>query len=90
MNSELRAKTVLTAEEIQQVLRLGRNKSYEFLNSTDCPIPTIRIGHQIRVPSKQFFTWLDSLTITGGTHLSNLENDGNKLVHHTDKNQSSY
>lgn len=39
------------------------NKSYEFLNDKDCPVPTIRIEHQIRVPSKQFFEWLDGLNI---------------------------
>ena len=61
MNEELRTKTVLTVEEVQHVLRLGRNKSYEFLNDADCPVPTIRVGHQIRIPSKQFFEWLDNL-----------------------------
>lgn len=61
MNEELRSKAVLTAEEVQKVLRLGRNKVYDFLNDKDCPIPTIRVGHQIRVPSKQFFEWLDGL-----------------------------
>ena len=61
MNDELRAKAVLTAEEVQKILRLGRNKSYEFLNDKACPVPTIRVGHEIRVPSKQFFEWLDGL-----------------------------
>lgn len=61
MNEELRGKSVLTVEEVQKVLRLGRNKSYEFLNSKDCPVPIIRVGHQIRVPAKQFFAWLDGM-----------------------------
>lgn len=61
MNEELRAKAVLTVEEVQQVLRLGRNKAYDFLKSEECPVPTIRVGHQIRVPSRQFFDWLDHL-----------------------------
>lgn len=61
MNDELRVKAVLTVEEVQSVLRLGRNKAYEFLNSDDCPVPTIRVGHQIRVPSRQFFEWLDGI-----------------------------
>ncbi len=56
MNDELRAKAVLTAEEVQKILRLERNKSYEFLNDKACPVPTIRVGHQIRVPSKQFLS----------------------------------
>lgn len=64
MDKDLRKKTVLLAEEVQQILRLGRNKTYEFLNAEDCPVPTVRVGHQIRVPAKQFFEWLDSLTTT--------------------------
>lgn len=61
MNEELRMKAMLTVEEVQKVLRLGRNKAYDFLKSADCPVPTIRLGHQIRVPSRQFFEWLDGL-----------------------------
>jgi hypothetical protein len=38
MNEELRAKTVLTVDEVQQVLRLGRNKAYEFLKSEECQL----------------------------------------------------
>ncbi len=63
MNEELRAKTVLTVDEVQQVLRLGRNKAYEFLKSEECPVPIVRVGHQIRIPSRQFFQWLDNLEI---------------------------
>ena len=61
MNDELREKSVLKVEEVQKVLRLGRNKAYEFLKSDDCPVPIVRVGHQIRVPSRQFFQWLDNL-----------------------------
>ena len=35
MNEELRNKAVLTVEDVQQALRLGRNKTYEFLKSED-------------------------------------------------------
>ena len=63
MNEELREKSVLTAEEVQKVLRLGRNKTYDFLNDRACPVPIIRVGHQIRVPAKQFFAWLDGLGV---------------------------
>ena len=61
MNEELRSKAVLTVEEVQKVLRLGRNKSYDFLNDKDFTIPTFRVGHQIRIPSKHFFDLLDGL-----------------------------
>ena len=64
MNEELRSKAVLTVEEVQKVLRLGRNKSYDFLNDKDCPIPTIRVGHQIRIQSKQVFDLLDGLGLS--------------------------
>lgn len=63
MNEELRQKIVLTAEDVQKVLQLGRNKTYEFLKA-DCPVPVIHVGHQIRVPAKQFFEWLDNLKST--------------------------
>lgn len=62
MDKELRDMAVLTAEDIQKLLRLGRNKTYSFLNSKECPVPVIRVDHQIRVPAKQFFMWLDSQT----------------------------
>lgn len=61
MNEEYRSRTVLTAGDIQKLLRIGKNKSYAFLNNKDCPVPVIRVDHQLRVPAKQFFEWLDNL-----------------------------
>lgn len=63
MKENLRIEAVLTVEEVQDVLRLGRNKTYEFLNSQDCPVPIIRVGHQIRIPARQFFDWLDGCSV---------------------------
>lgn len=63
MNEDLRNMTVLTAGDVQKLLRLGKNKTYDFLNGKDCPVPVIKVDHQIRVPAKQFFEWLDNLKV---------------------------
>ncbi len=63
MNEELRNMTVLTAGDIQKLLRIGKNKTYDFLNSKNCPVPVITIDHQKRVPARQFFEWLDNLKV---------------------------
>lgn len=65
MSEELRSQAVLTASEVQQILRLGKNKTYDFLNAENCPVPVIHVDHQIRIPAKQFFLWLDSLSVDG-------------------------
>lgn len=63
MNDELRNMTVLTAGDVQKLLRIGKNKTYDFLNDENCPVPIIKIDHQIRVPARQFFEWLDNLKV---------------------------
>ena len=57
-DKKFRDKSVLTVDDIQQILQLGKNTTYGFLKG-DLPFPIIRIGHQIRIPSIQFFKWLD-------------------------------
>lgn len=59
--AEYRRKAVLTVQEIREILRLGRNKTYEFLSGEDCPFPVIRLGRQLRIPTSQFFEWLDGM-----------------------------
>lgn len=63
MKEDLREKAVLTVEEVQALLRMGRTKTYAFLNSRACPVPVIRVGHQIRIPARQFFDWLDGCSV---------------------------
>lgn len=63
MKEDLRKKAVLTVEEVRVVLRMGRTKTYEFLNSKTCPVPVIHVGHRLRAPAKQFFDWLDGCSV---------------------------
>lgn len=48
-------KLFLTAKDIQEMLLLGENKTYEFL--TDAPFRVVRIGNQLRIPSVDFWKW---------------------------------
>ena len=52
-------KNVLTVDDVMRILRLGKNSAYDFIK--DSPFPVIRIGRQIRIPTTQFFDWLDNL-----------------------------
>lgn len=47
---------LLTPRELAQVLRLGRNKTYELLASG--AIPVIRVGRAIRVPRRAVEQWI--------------------------------
>lgn len=49
---------VLTVEEIEKILRISRNKSYELANGGEFPIR--KIGRAIRVPKKSFYEWLNA------------------------------
>ncbi len=55
---------VYFASDIQQMLGLGRTKTYDFLNSIydqkDPPFRVIKVGSAVRVPKKSFDEWLNS------------------------------
>lgn len=53
-----RQKPLLTVTEVQQILQLGRTATYEFLK-TKPPFRVLHINHSIRVPSSDFFKWID-------------------------------
>ena len=59
-DADIRKKSVLTVEDVRNILRLGKNSTYDFIKG-NVPFPIIRIGRQIRIPSAQFFEWLDGL-----------------------------
>lgn len=42
----------LTVNEVKEILRLGKTKTYELVNQPD--FPTIRIGKKILIPEKEF------------------------------------
>lgn len=48
---------MLTVEETARVLRIGKNGAYEAIASG--AIPSIRIGHRIRVPRKALADWIE-------------------------------
>mgnify|MGYP000082703536 CR=1 FL=1 len=54
-------KTVYQAEEIQEILNIGKNKVYEFLEDvyTNTHLfRVIKIGRLYRIPKKSFDEWL--------------------------------
>ena len=55
--------TVLTVKEIQSILRLSKNKTYELLADSNCPFRVIKIGHVYRVPADTFWSWLERESI---------------------------
>lgn len=54
---------LMTPRELGQLLRLGRNKTYELLASGELPI--IRFGRAIRVPRTAVLTWIDRVAGQG-------------------------
>lgn len=53
---------VYNAEEIQQLLGIGRSKTYDFLdevNKKQAPFRVIKIGRIYRVPKESFDRWID-------------------------------
>jgi len=52
--------TLLRAEEVGRVLRIGRSKTFELLGSGDLPV--LRIGRVVRVPKAALDRWIDEHT----------------------------
>lgn len=48
---------LMTPRELAELLKLGRNKTYELLASGELPI--IRFGRAIRVPRSAVLNWID-------------------------------
>lgn len=56
-------KKVYEAEDIQKILKIGKNKVYDFLEdvySNTHFFKVIKIGKLYRVPKKSFDEWLNS------------------------------
>lgn len=45
----------LTAEDIMSILRIGRTKTYDLINSGEFPVR--KIGNQKRIPRDTFLEW---------------------------------
>lgn len=52
--------TLLRAEEVGRVLRIGRTRTFELLGSGDLPV--VRIGRVVRVPKAALDRWIDEHT----------------------------
>lgn len=50
---------LLTAPEVQKILRVSRITVYRMIERGD--IPTIRFGRKVRIPRDRFLEWLQSL-----------------------------
>ncbi len=48
--------TLLRAEEVAKVLRIGRTRTFELLGSGELPV--IRIGRVVRVPKADLDRWI--------------------------------
>lgn len=55
---------VYLASDIQRTLRLGKTKTYEFLNEVyrqkEPPFRVIKVGTSVRVPKRSFDDWLNA------------------------------
>ena len=47
--------TFLTVEEVAEILRLKRSTAYEYIRQG--AIPSIRLGHYIRIPKARIIEW---------------------------------
>ena len=56
-NASFRNKELLTVTDVQTILQIGRTSTYTFLKNP--PFRILYINHTIRIPSKEFFNWLD-------------------------------
>lgn len=50
----------LTIEEVQKILRIGKNQAYDLCKSGDFPV--LKIRHAYRIPKDEFQKWLDKQT----------------------------
>lgn len=55
---KLREKPLLSVNDLQKILCIGRASTYAFLHN-DPPFRIIHINGTIRIPSKDVFDWID-------------------------------
>jgi len=49
---------LLTIQEIQNILKISRTKTYQLINNNE--FPTIKFGKVIRIDKKDFINWLEN------------------------------
>lgn len=50
----------LTVKEVQEILKLGKDKTYQLVHTNG--FPSIKIGGSIRVPKDAFEKWIKQYT----------------------------
>jgi excisionase family DNA binding protein len=58
---EINQKITLTVEDMAQILEIGKSKAYELVKTPGFPF--LKIGRQIRIPTKAFYTWINEQCI---------------------------
>lgn len=58
LHKEYRKSEVLTAKDVQHILKVGNKTVYRLLDK-NCPFRVIKIPGGYRVNTKSFFEWLD-------------------------------
>ena len=53
-------RSLLTVEEARSILRVGRNVMYALIKQG---LPHVKVGRQIRIPSKELEAWIKNNTI---------------------------
>lgn len=65
MSGNMREQLFLSVYEVADIMRMGKSKCYDYINSPDCPFKVVRIGRLKKIPSNSFFEWYDSLSKGG-------------------------
>lgn len=56
---KLRNKPLLTVNDLQIILDIGRTSTYSFINNNP-PFRVLHINNSIRIPSKDVSDWIDN------------------------------
>ena len=69
---------LLTADQVAEVLAIGRSKTYSLL--ADGTLPSMRIRGSIRVPIESLRAWIAQRTVGGGSTQSGALSCGSSEV----------
>ena len=69
---------VLTAGEVAQVLRIGRNTVYEYLRTGR--IPSVKIGRRLLIPKAALLRLLEDVTLPLGPEVLSRDGQGSSAA----------
>ena len=58
MNTREELPEVMTIQELQQFLKIGRNSAYDLVNRKEFKV--LRVGKSIRINKAEFLRWFDN------------------------------